>query len=357
MNALFPQPSLPGAAAAAPAGANGPAAAVLPPAVLAVLAMPLVASASGQPAAVPTFDRALQQLLGAGGLPPAADPASIAPQPALADSEAEAEADAQASASALQFDPALASLVPPAAVAMAQASQAGAQAAPVRPAPLAPAGVQTVSAAGRDGAPVPSALVAASTPTAATAALAAAPADPAAALLQDRPAGASAPTATLPQAVGSSTIADVADSNGAARAGEPATPGRTPSLLQTLGDRIAVQLERGSERVVIRLDPPHRGQIEIHIRQDASGATQVQLNASHGEVVRQLHAIGDSLRQELAQRQGGDVSVQIAQQGRDPDGRQRQDREGQQQQQPGRALDEQAQAAANARFALATDSP
>ncbi|WP_229883156.1 flagellar hook-length control protein FliK, partial [Pseudorhodoferax aquiterrae] len=142
------------------------------------------------------------------------------------------------------------------------------------------------------------------------------------------------------------------------RTGEAAPQGRAPSLLQQLGDRIAVQIERGSERVVIRLDPPHRGQIEIHIRQDASGATQVQLSASHGDVVRQLQAIGDGLRQELAQRHGGDVSVQVAQQQArgDADGRQRQGE--QRQQQPGRALDEQGEAGQHfAHFALASERP
>ena len=78
-----------------------------------------------------------------------------------------------------------------------------------------------------------------------------------------------------------------------------------------------------------------------------------KLSASHGDVVRQLQAIGDGLRQELAQRQGGDVSVQVAQQQArgDADGRQRQGE--QRQQQPGRALDEQPEA--DQRFALAAD--
>jgi flagellar hook-length control protein FliK len=179
--------------------------------------------------------------------------------------------------------------------------------------------------------------------------VAAAPAAPAdaGALVLDRPGVASAvPGLALASAA-------LPDDTVQARSGEAATPGRTPSLLQQLGDRIAVQLERGSERVVIRLDPPHRGQIEIHIRQDANGATQVQLSASHGDVVRQLQAIGDGLRQELAQRQGGDVSVQVAQQQArgDAEGRQRQGE--QRQQQPGRALDEQPEA--DQRFALAAD--
>jgi flagellar hook-length control protein FliK len=360
-------------------------AAVLPPALLTLLATPPTTPV----AALPTFDRTLQLLLdgAAAALPlagaQAGDPAAM-PETALGEDGADAEADA---GMALHFDPALASLQPPpATLALAQASQAAWTAATAAPfvdaAPVAATTTPTPALAALAPAPVlapqpaiPAAAAAATElladtdPASAPKAAAGAPAQPAPA----RPAAvlATATVSAEPLAMpherspGVATLvlpqsgaADGADRTTAARSAETTPQGRAPSLLEALSERIAVQTERGAERVVIRLDPPLRGQIEIHIRQDATGATQVQLNASHADVVRQLHAIGDSLRQELAQRQGGDVNVQIAQQSREHDGRQqRQDRQGEPQQQPGRALDEQTAPADTARFALATDRP
>ncbi len=82
-------------------------------------------------------------------------------------------------------------------------------------------------------------------------------------------------------------------------------------LTEALGDRLQVQLNRGSEQAVIRLDPPMLGRIDISIRHEA-GALMVHLSASNGEVLRQLHGIGDTLRQDLSQRQQGDVTVSVS---------------------------------------------
>ncbi|XAH22444.1 flagellar hook-length control protein FliK [Xylophilus sp. GW821-FHT01B05] len=86
---------------------------------------------------------------------------------------------------------------------------------------------------------------------------------------------------------------------------------RQPALMQALGERIKVQIAQGSERAVIRLDPPMMGRLEIVIRHEA-GVLQVQLHASHSEVVRQLQQMSDGLRQELGQRQFSDVSVLVS---------------------------------------------
>lgn len=137
-----------------------------------------------------------------------------------------------------------------------------------------------------------------------------------------------------------------------AQAGSTAAP---QPLLDALGDRIALQMQRGSERVVIRLDPPMQGQIEISIRTDAAGATQVQLHGSSGELTRQLHAISDSLRQELVQRQPGEVTVQVGQGMREQSERQRQEQASAGQQEPGRALDEAREEDQARRFALAAE--
>lgn len=394
MNAL----PLPGQALLPAAPTTG-GAAVLPAVLPAALPRPAGVAAPGRAPTPFSFDRTLQQLLAASapldgdgaaapvaaalppGVPTGPDGASSTSMPAamaaLPAADGEIGAGTDATAAAQPFDPALASLVPPATMAMAQAAVPVAPAASVAGGrPMTPAATTSIGATGaaaaaaatgaaaRDAglptlAPAGTAPATATAGTATVVGMAAAlPGDAGPVTAQERPAVSL--LSAQPQAGTTATaLAPATDVAPSARAGDAAQPGKTPSLLQQLGDRVAVQIERGSERVVIRLDPPHRGQIEIHIRQDASGATQVQLSASHGDVVRQLQAIGDSLRQELSQRQGGDVSVQIAQHGRDADGRQRQERDGQQQaqQQPGRALDEQASAADDARFALATERP
>ena len=70
-----------------------------------------------------------------------------------------------------------------------------------------------------------------------------------------------------------------------------------------------------------------QGQLEISVRRDGAGL-QIHLSATHSDVVRQLQAISDSLRGDLATRQTGDVTVTIAQHApREHDGRGRQARD------------------------------
>jgi flagellar hook-length control protein FliK len=134
-------------------------------------------------------------------------------------------------------------------------------------------------------------------------------------------------------------------------------------LTDALGERLQLQTVQHGERAVIRLDPPTLGRIEIIVQQDVGGALQVHLSASNGEVLRQLHAIGDSLRADLGQRHAqGDVTVVVAESGRDANGRDAdgRSRSGQQQQgrddeNPGEALAEAQAGAGMSRFALATD--
>lgn len=103
-------------------------------------------------------------------------------------------------------------------------------------------------------------------------------------------------------------------------------------LAQALGDRLQVQASQGIEQARIRLEPPALGRIEIVLRQEA-GQLQVQLSASHHDVVRQLQAMGDGLRQELTHKQGSPVTVQVFEDRALADGRSSQ-RERQPQQQP-----------------------
>jgi len=84
-------------------------------------------------------------------------------------------------------------------------------------------------------------------------------------------------------------------------------------LMQALGDRIQLQLATKSDAATIRLEPPQMGRVDIAIRQDAAGSLQVNLSATHGEVVHQLQQISEGMRWNLAQqRQGGEVVVQVS---------------------------------------------
>lgn len=133
-------------------------------------------------------------------------------------------------------------------------------------------------------------------------------------------------------------------------------------LREALGDRLQMQLGRNSEQAVIRLDPPMLGRIEISIRHEA-GALQVNMSASNNEVLRQLHGIGDGLRQDLSHRQYTEVAVTVSATPRsnaggnsaDADGRQRQAQTVREQEEnlPSRALADAEQATSG--FATLTD--
>ncbi len=125
-------------------------------------------------------------------------------------------------------------------------------------------------------------------------------------------------------------------------------------LREALGDRLQLQLSRNIDQAVIRLDPPNLGRIEIAIRHMA-GTLEVNISATHTEVVRQLHTISDTMRSDLAQRQLGqfsqftEVAVNVTtaargasgqQQAFDQQGRQRQQDRAAEDNGPGRALAE-----------------
>ncbi|WP_175885464.1 flagellar hook-length control protein FliK [Burkholderia sp. BCC0044] len=91
---------------------------------------------------------------------------------------------------------------------------------------------------------------------------------------------------------------------------------RTPTepqqkLIDALGDRLSVQTTQDIRHAVIRLHPHLNGSVRIELHQDARGIA-VHLSATHADVVRQLQAIGESLRQDLGARHGGDVTVQVS---------------------------------------------
>jgi flagellar hook-length control protein FliK len=154
---------------------------------------------------------------------------------------------------------------------------------------------------------------------------------------------------TLPQGAQNASASDTVR-----LAGNPAQ--WQQSLKEALGDRLQVHIGRQSEEAVIRLDPPMLGRIDISIRQSA-GALQVNLSASNSEVLRQLQTIGDSVRQDLSQRQYTDVAVTVSATPRgasggfaEGDARQRQAARQQEELDPGRALSEAGQQ--TSRFAM-----
>lgn len=113
-------------------------------------------------------------------------------------------------------------------------------------------------------------------------------------------------------------------------------------LRAALGDRLQLQLARNDERAVIRLEPPNMGSVEISVRH-SGGALQVNIAASHSEVLRQLNTIGDTVRQDLSQRQFGDVAVTVsASNARSlaDGGQQQRQQQSEQQRQPGRGLED-----------------
>lgn len=152
---------------------------------------------------------------------------------------------------------------------------------------------------------------------------------PESSLLQLASQSVTAAAATLSAFTGDATPTKVVDRQG--------NVARQP-LEALLGERLQMQIARRSEHAVIRLDPPSMGTIEIVIRQEA-GQIHVQMRASNSEVARQLHVIGEALRQDLVQRQHGDVSVQVSDASRDGE-RQRQRAPLPWQDEPGRALNE-----------------
>ncbi|WP_082721977.1 flagellar hook-length control protein FliK [Burkholderia sp. RF2-non_BP3] len=106
--------------------------------------------------------------------------------------------------------------------------------------------------------------------------------------------------------------ADGSDAGVRVAAGQAGTLPWGPQLLKALGEQIDVNVQRGVGHAVIRLEPQSMGTLQIAIRHE-DGALQIRMVASHEDVVRQLQAVGDALRQDLAARQHGDVTVVVRQ--------------------------------------------
>lgn len=231
---------------------------------------------------------------------------------------------------------------------------------------LAPAGaegaVELPLAAAPAATPLPAQALDAATAQAARAGAApqpAQPAQPATAAPASDAAGADSQAASGNNAAGSTGFGVAAPSAPAtgARDGGTLTLSGPPaawrqSLHEALGDRLNLQLGKNAEQAVIRLEPPMLGRVEISIRH-AAGSLEVNITATHSEVLRQLNTVSDNLRNDLAGRQYVDVSVNVSQApraqaaaqpgagfGADAQGRGRQQGQDQDERAPGAALAE-----------------
>lgn len=119
------------------------------------------------------------------------------------------------------------------------------------------------------------------------------------------------------------------------------------SLQEALGDRLQLQVGKNMEQATIRLEPPQLGRIDIAIRH-SNGTLEVNISASHSEVLRQLQTVSDNLRSDLSQRQYTEVAVSVTPTPKnnsaapfgDPQQGGRGRQQGRDQDEPGRALAE-----------------
>lgn len=355
--------------------AGAPAAAPAPLAFLQFMELDVAAPAPQ--AAAPALPEALLELL-----PDAPRDAALPAGDAVPADEAQAAPDQPlAAAMAMPLMPSMMMALPaalPASVRLAAGmpeQEHAEQAAPVAAAGL-PAGVAVRSAAPADA--VRQALAQAALP--ARDADAAARAEPARAGVQPVAAAVQAPgqalqqsqqqsshqashQAAAPQAADAAADGQSPNTFGVPAPAAPAAPARDSatlalsgpptawreSLQNALGERLQLQLGKNAEQAVIRLEPPMLGRVEIAIRH-AAGSLEVNITATHGEVLRQLNSVSENLRNDLAGRQYADVSVTVTQApraqaaaqagagfGADAQGRGRQ-QEQQQESRPGSAL-------------------
>jgi flagellar hook-length control protein FliK len=367
------QPAAP-ARTAAPAAANDAAAPVASDAAGAVVASAAAAPDAGQP--VPSQPaRGFAQWLGLDQMvAPAAQTPVAAPDGAPAETETPADEQSAADTPLLGAMAMSMPLMP-----VAQATLAAVVAAlPGVPAAKesAPATDTDISlpaasvAPGRDGRaelaalpaaapalpaaapalPVPQAAVQAASEAAAKAAPATLPAD----ALASNADAAQEQAAPATDRATATTFGVAAPAPGASqRTADTVTLSGPPTawrqtLQEALGERLQLQVGKNAEQAVIRLEPPMLGRVEIAIRHSA-GSLEVHISATHGEVLRQLQTVSEGLRNDLAQRQFTDVSVNIAQAPRGAnaapmfaggEGRGRQQDGRQQEQNPGEALAE-----------------
>lgn len=83
-------------------------------------------------------------------------------------------------------------------------------------------------------------------------------------------------------------------------------------LLDTLRERVEMQVNQQVKQAHIRLDPPELGRLELTVRLDGDHLS-VQINANHAQLRDALLQAGDRLRAALMPQHAGGVSVDVGQ--------------------------------------------
>ncbi|MBD8632830.1 flagellar hook-length control protein FliK [Oxalobacteraceae sp. CFBP 8755] len=168
---------------------------------------------------------------------------------------------------------------------------------------------------------LPSAVQAAGMPAAATGP---GPGDAQPVTAQSNAMPAAAPVSGEAAAEASAEVASVTTAPGVSAATPPAGARGADSIVlagpptawrqnlhEALGERLQLQLGRNIDQATIRLEPPMLGRINIAIRH-SGGNLEIHIAASNSDVLRQLNAVSDSLRSDLAGRQYNSVSVNVS---------------------------------------------
>lgn len=83
-------------------------------------------------------------------------------------------------------------------------------------------------------------------------------------------------------------------------------------LLDTLRERVEMQVNQQVKQAHIRLDPPELGRLELTVRLDGDHLS-VQINANHAQLRDALLQTGERLRAALMPQHAGGVSVDVGQ--------------------------------------------
>lgn len=129
------------------------------------------------------------------------------------------------------------------------------------------------------------------------------------------------PTTISPEAAASSGISGSQRSVSSISSGHEWQPLALPeddsqwgkTLLNTLRDRVSMQLNQNVKQASIRLDPPELGKLELTVRLEGDKLA-VQLNASHPVMREALQQHSERLRLSLVTQHGQGVEVNVGQQ-------------------------------------------
>ncbi|SDV46941.1 flagellar hook-length control protein FliK [Chitinasiproducens palmae] len=94
------------------------------------------------------------------------------------------------------------------------------------------------------------------------------------------------------------------------RAASTALDDATERAARMLGTRLAYQVGEGVERAELRLDPPLLGTVQVTVRREHGGLA-VSVRTASESVAAALQPLSGMIREELTQRQGGQITLSI----------------------------------------------